>query len=173
MTAKRYRKKPVEVEAVQYLADGSADAQIRDWAGGISPDEPGIVLAPGEWLLREEDGILSTLKDDTFHATYEPVEEGDYANAHPQLSTEEGEFDRLGEEIDGLERLASDLGGDPKRALLASVARLRALATESGPRCEGCNKEVGPDRGPYPPDGVYLCEDCETPATPEPKEGEQ
>lgn len=30
-------------------------------------------------------------------------------------------------------------------------------------RCEGCRKPVGEDRGPYPPDGIYLCEDCEEP----------
>lgn len=37
-------------------------------------------------------------------------------------------------ELDGLERLAeTDLGGDPKRALLASVARLRAALQEDPP----------------------------------------
>lgn len=32
---------------------------------------------------------------------------------------------------------------------------------EEGHRCEGCGTSVGPERGPYPPDGVYLCKDCE------------
>ena len=40
---------------------------------------------------------------------------------------------------------------------------LTAAQGPEHPRCEGCDKVVGTDRGPYPPDGVYLCEECEAP----------
>jgi len=51
------------------------------------------------------------------------------------------------------------------RELLGDLEHAVAESTHTGPRCEGCGKEVGEDRGPYPPDGIYLCEGCELPVT--------
>lgn len=48
------------------------------------------------------------------------------------------------------------------RELLGDLEHAVAAAP-GAPRCEGCGKEVGEDRGPYEPDGIYLCQGCEEP----------
>jgi hypothetical protein len=68
--------------------------------------------------------------------------------------------DALTAEIDGLERLAGDLGGEPKEALLVSVGRLRALVGSETERCEACGEPA--TKGPYPPDAVSFCDECDS-----------
>lgn len=94
---KRYRKKPVEIEAVQW--DGTADAAtpIIDWAleGGVSinyhcPDgdacrrdthvlliqtlEGAMSALPADWIIRGIRGEFYPCKPDIFAAIYEAVE---------------------------------------------------------------------------------------------------
>ncbi len=85
---KKYRKKPVVIDAVQF------DPHQRPWPDGVKPwpDEHGIqprdaswgyiqtlegrmhVLA-GDWIIRGIVGELYSCKADIFAKTYEPVEE--------------------------------------------------------------------------------------------------
>ena len=85
----RYRRKPPEIEAIQYLADGSNWREIDAFIGGCEwsvalpmmpiakvPTPCGIVeLHPGDWVRR--DNLVSSAvwvsKDEVFSRVYEPV----------------------------------------------------------------------------------------------------
>jgi len=89
----KFRKKPVEVEAMQY--DGQNEAAIREALGAhlypIDPedraDDPRacaslyvaansvyIGIVPGEWVIRDARGCYPCTPD-IFETTYEPVDE--------------------------------------------------------------------------------------------------
>lgn len=80
----RFRKKPVEVEAIQF--DGGEDSwrEITDWAnevwfrvqGGLEiiTLEGRMLAAPGDWVIRGVAGEFYPCKPDIFEATYEAVE---------------------------------------------------------------------------------------------------
>lgn len=104
MTAKTYRKKPVEIQAAQWLGGPGAATPIIDWiltgersaswteayeAGdtpnGSYPAEPeecirintleGVMRAlPGDWIIRGIQGEFYPCKPDIFEATYEAAE---------------------------------------------------------------------------------------------------
>lgn len=97
MTVTKFRKKPLEVEAIQYVSHGNFHerykGQLPDWvwgafeSGALKPtngDDPlrinaavgHPVLEPGYWLIRGENGELCPLDPDTFEATYDPVHDG-------------------------------------------------------------------------------------------------
>lgn len=81
----RFRKRPVEVEAVQWL--GTNGAEVGGFLG-ISPevDFPchprigiqtleGVMYAePGDWVIRGVKGEFYPCKPDIFEATYEEVD---------------------------------------------------------------------------------------------------
>jgi len=78
----RFRKRPVEVEAEQYLGD-----PLRAPAGVCvsmrigHPAEPHIhteegilIVSPGDWVIRGVRGEYYPCKPDIFAETYEPVD---------------------------------------------------------------------------------------------------
>ncbi len=85
----RYRKKPVEIEAIQY--DGGNTNQVVDWIdrsrpGGFVPaytDSTGELhiatlegdmhVSQGDFVIRGVQGEYYPCKPDIFAATYEPV----------------------------------------------------------------------------------------------------
>jgi hypothetical protein len=85
----KFRKKPVVIEAIQW--DGLVDAHvtIEDWVGdGIQANftQPGVpIIIPtlegdmkahlGDWIIKGVKGEVYPCRDDTFKATYEPVDE--------------------------------------------------------------------------------------------------
>jgi hypothetical protein len=83
--AKRYRKRPVVIEAVQIDTmdyDGMCD--IAKWCGGRATDEDGYVIAidtlegtmfacHDDWIIRGVAGEFYPCKPDIFAATYEEV----------------------------------------------------------------------------------------------------
>jgi hypothetical protein len=90
----KYRKKPVVIEAMQYLwrePNYSNAREIVDWirAEGGEAMMPGPVLrwltigalegemnaSPGDWIIQGVRGEFYPCKPDIFAATYEPVEE--------------------------------------------------------------------------------------------------
>lgn len=92
----KYRKKPVIIEAVQYVGQGNLHprygGRVPNWMwdafqqgvlvadNGTDPLivqtlEGSMVLAPGDWLIRGIKGELYPCKPDIFEATYEPVGE--------------------------------------------------------------------------------------------------
>ena len=85
----RYRKRPLEVEAVQFV-DGKPGA-IRKFLGSdmarpvkdgnrvawffIVTLEGNMKLSPGDWLIRGTENELYPCKPDIFEAVYEAIEE--------------------------------------------------------------------------------------------------
>lgn len=93
----KFRKKPVEVEAVQWT--GENVGEIKSFAGlDVSVqyyDLPptlriytleGVMTAkPGDWIIKGVQGELYPCKPDVFEKTYEPIitEEQAYGNDCP------------------------------------------------------------------------------------------
>jgi hypothetical protein len=84
----RFRKKPVEVEAVQWKGPEDDDA-VSQFLGGWpwsrnSAGEPCIktlesgdgtyVVSAGDWIIKGVQGEFYACKPDIFDETYEPVE---------------------------------------------------------------------------------------------------
>ena len=81
---KKYRKKPVVIEAVQF--DGNMTASLSIWMGSRSAHETveGILIhtlegsmlcTKGDYIIKLETGELYPCKQDIFKASYEEVEE--------------------------------------------------------------------------------------------------
>lgn len=79
----RYRKRPQPVEAVRW--DGSPRARRQLRAAGfelgnvpsgllfvVRADRSCVPVVEGDWVLRAEDGGISTVADDVFGKLYEP-----------------------------------------------------------------------------------------------------
>lgn len=91
----RFRKKPVEVEAVRYTGTADSAQAVLEWTRGkpfVEPDDqPGALTmslkintlegvmkaAPGDWVIRGVKGEFYPCKPDIFEATYDRVEEPD------------------------------------------------------------------------------------------------
>ncbi len=97
MTPSKYRKKPVEVEAMRWDGTLGSIKAICDWANGDRSDEPWVdyltnaeytnpfnVLVhtlegemrvlPGDWIIRGVAGEFYPIKPKIFEATYEAAE---------------------------------------------------------------------------------------------------
>ena len=88
MSVKRFRKRPVVVEAIQYhphenchevaafmgeLPDGRCDETTEPgWA--IQTLEGVMFADPGDWIIRGVQGEFYPVKPDIFAATYEAVQ---------------------------------------------------------------------------------------------------
>ncbi|EFE65772.1 predicted protein [Streptomyces viridosporus ATCC 14672] len=78
----RYRKRPVEIEAVQFTDAASADQIRAEFGDGIRFDIGCLLIETlegtmranlGDWIVRGVQGELYPVKPDIFAATYEPV----------------------------------------------------------------------------------------------------
>lgn len=86
----RYRKRPVVVEAVQFLGSSSQVANIRYWMGGqvyregmggvrtsdltsftITTLEGEMTVRPGDYVIKGVQGEFYPCKPDIFEQTYE------------------------------------------------------------------------------------------------------
>lgn len=82
MAASKYRKKPVEIEAMHF-ADASRSGAIALWCGGsnvkspveiqISTLEGTMTARLGDYVIRGVQGEFYPCKPDIFDATYEEV----------------------------------------------------------------------------------------------------
>lgn len=84
----KFRKKSVEIEAIQFTSSGLTE-EIKEFAPGKidgpvrSPDEnlylavhtpKGLAKAYiGDWIIKDGDSLLSCCHPDIFAATYDPV----------------------------------------------------------------------------------------------------
>lgn len=85
MNVKRYRKKPVEVLAVQF--DGENKVEIQKFVGKyldqtvkgliISTLEGDHIASAGDYIIRGVNGEFYPCKPDIFRKTYETVEDGE------------------------------------------------------------------------------------------------
>lgn len=80
---KKYRKKPVVIEAVQFLGDENLQ-EILEWMGDVIAmgDYMRILTLEGEmtaqrsdWIIKGVKGEFYPCKPDIFEATYEEVDE--------------------------------------------------------------------------------------------------
>ncbi|GAA1992756.1 hypothetical protein GCM10009718_33090 [Isoptericola halotolerans] len=84
----KYRKLPVEIEAVRF--DGTNAQQVAEWIGEeqdgwtysdrndfyeIETLEGTMTALPGDWIIRGVQGEFYPCKPDIFAATYEAVED--------------------------------------------------------------------------------------------------
>ncbi|MET9150060.1 hypothetical protein ABZX82_02075 [Streptomyces griseoflavus] len=79
----RYRKKPVEIEAVQFTDAASADRIRAEFGDGVRFDLGCLLIDTlegtmranlGDWIVRGVQGELYPVKPDIFAATYEAVD---------------------------------------------------------------------------------------------------
>lgn len=83
----KYRKKPVEIEAVQYGPYSAPSVELLEFLGRsdreIEVDENGVHITTlegvmtatvGDWIIRGVQGEYYPCKPDIFQATYERVE---------------------------------------------------------------------------------------------------
>lgn len=82
----KYRKKPVVIEATQWLGwdKGPHDLGVeeepntaRQATGWITTLEGGHVVTPGDWIITGIKGEKYPVKDEIFRLTYEPVSAGE------------------------------------------------------------------------------------------------
>ena len=89
----RYRKKPVEIEAVQWAGEEAGALAIIEWIEAVGGGKaylqavslmhtPNIIIEtlegnmaaqPGDWIIRGVKGEFYPCKPDIFDATYEAV----------------------------------------------------------------------------------------------------
>lgn len=88
----KYRKKPVVIEAIQYLGEAgpildflaASECESIGFRPSSSPRERGLIVKTlegamvgnyGDWLIRGVKGELYPCKDEVFTMTYEPADE--------------------------------------------------------------------------------------------------
>ena len=79
----KFRKKPVVIEAVQFIAANfdelegfvGGDAEFREGELVIATLEGPLRAAPKDWIIKGIKGEFYPCKPDIFAATYEPVTE--------------------------------------------------------------------------------------------------
>ena len=87
----RYRKKPVEIEAVQFTGTGESCHEVTLFLGGYQAADThrwnsttysgGVIVTlegdmafkPGDWIIKGVKGEFYPCKPDVFEATYERV----------------------------------------------------------------------------------------------------
>lgn len=87
-----FRKRPVEIRAVQFTGTGDSCTEVLDFLGGsysgnqrwnATTNTGGVILTlegemafvPGDWIIRGVKGEFYPCKPDIFDATYEEVAE--------------------------------------------------------------------------------------------------
>lgn len=126
MTA--YRKKPVTVEAEQWLGHKETPMECvlvlpKSWAPSPNETEYGLVATslgttaalPGDWVITGASGVRSVCKPDLFAATYEPA---DTPPVHEKL-------------VERLKHMLSHFCGSGERtfAMLQDVQRVLGIET--------------------------------------------
>ena len=79
--AKRYRKKPVVIEAVQWVGNFGeierfvgGDAEFREGQLVVATLEGPLRASEGDWIIKGVKGEFYPCKPDVFAATYEPCD---------------------------------------------------------------------------------------------------
>lgn len=73
----KYRKKPVVIDAVQFVGQkvpGVVRTSLTNTGYGIETLEGFHVVTPGDWIITGVKGERYACKPDIFEATYEEVE---------------------------------------------------------------------------------------------------
>lgn len=104
MTARRYRKKPVEVEAILFDGDNVKDVwlwaklETMTWTHDkrllIPTLEGGMEASPGDYIIRGTGGELYPCKPDRFEETYEDADKPDLFRMLAQEMLDHFEFEK-------------------------------------------------------------------------------
>jgi len=81
----KFRKKPVEIEAIQFPCDGVKTVELSEFLGWkhdndcynyleIETLEGMHKATPGDWIIKGVKGEFYPCKPDIFEMTYEPVD---------------------------------------------------------------------------------------------------
>lgn len=79
----KYRKKPVVIEAIQFLGDPNLQECLNFIGGNCGWDDSRIAIetlegvmqcSKGDWIIKGVKGEKYPCKPDIFDATYEPVD---------------------------------------------------------------------------------------------------
>jgi hypothetical protein len=85
-----YRKRPVEIQAIQFTGTGDSFPLVTEFLGSSHSgnhrwmsctNDGGFIITlegemrfcPGDWIIRGVAGEFYPCRDDVFRATYEPV----------------------------------------------------------------------------------------------------
>lgn len=87
--ARRYRKKPVVVEAIHFDGTYGSCGDVIAWSGGkvvemmghpdgrlrmqVVTPEGNMIASPGDWIVLGTEGEYYPVKPDAFAATFEPA----------------------------------------------------------------------------------------------------
>lgn len=83
MTIKRYRKKPIVIEAWQYHKDGADCEELRKWCGGLATiaglsihtlESNVHYVSDGDYVIKGVAGEFYACKPDIFATTYDDAE---------------------------------------------------------------------------------------------------
>jgi hypothetical protein len=169
---RKYRKKPVEVEAIRF--DGTNQAAIAAWMGIVNYDPnarlihiatlEGVMAAqPGDWIIRGVEGEFYPCKPAIFQATYEevtaPVEwsvaaRAELARMRAQVATEIAEAiedDGFGGECCAVYERCAEIA----RQHAAPSGSPGNPADHPESRCGRCHGPKYPDTDPFE-DGAVL-----------------
>jgi len=76
----KYRKKPVEIEAIQFNGNFDeieefvgGDAEFRDGTLLVATLEGALTASPMDWIIKGVKGEFYPCKPDIFEQTYDPV----------------------------------------------------------------------------------------------------
>lgn len=86
MSVRKFRKKPVVIEAIQYFPQENYEEVVSFIGKNASPENTENVLSvhtlegvmtasPGDWIIKGVGGEFYPCKPDIFDLTYEEVEE--------------------------------------------------------------------------------------------------
>ena len=113
MSVEKYRKKPVEIEAVQWDGTAAGATPVIDWIlshGGnaryrdcpptlhdiawrcdiaIDTREGRMTASPGDWVIRGVQGEFYPIKSDIFEATYERVADDERTDSVSEVRGDE------------------------------------------------------------------------------------
>ncbi len=91
----KFRKKPVVIEAIQFVGGIDSAKEIQDWAKkyelyivwfinydslSINTLEGSMSAEPGDWVIKGVKDEFYPCKSDIFEATYEPIDDAEYSS---------------------------------------------------------------------------------------------
>lgn len=81
---KKYKKKPIVVEAVQFVLTTESLREVEDFVGGdiggpahnlvVATLEGPLHISPNDWVIKGLRGEFYPCRDDIFKATYDPAD---------------------------------------------------------------------------------------------------
>ena len=90
----KFRKKPIVIEAIQFIGGNASASEIQDWAReyevhivwffnhdalSIPTLEGSMSAVPNDWIIKGVRDEFYPCKPDIFEATYETIDDAEYS----------------------------------------------------------------------------------------------